>query len=150
MSTKSPGERKQRWLLVILTREGDGKKERKRASKPQKLYLRGLTARRNSSRAGRGGEQSNQLTTTAQPVMIKKSYLFSLLLSVGLTQLPTKPTTTLLAIPRLDVRKTAEQKRILYVRPAERVKGWIGYCDDESSHRCRRASCNISPSRCLV
>ena len=82
--------------------------------------------------------------------MIKKSYLFSPPLSVGLTQLPTKPTTTLLAIPRLDVRKTAEQKRILYVRPAERVRGWIGYCDDESSHRCRRASCNISLSRCLV
>ena len=54
--------------------------------------------------------------------MIKKSYLFSPPLSVGLTQLPK----TLLAIPRLDVRKTAEQKRILYVRPAERVRGWIG------------------------
>ena len=55
--------------------------------------------------------------------MIKKSYLFSPPLSVGLTQLPTPTTPTLLAIPRLDVhavRKTDEQKRILYVRLAER------------------------------
>ena len=58
--------------------------------------------------------------------MIKKSYLFSPP-PVGLTQLPT-PTTTLLAIPRLDVhavRKTAEQKRILYFRLAERVRDRI-------------------------